>query len=424
MIDFKHNIEFALYLDQQDPLREFRNQFFIPQFNGQDKIYFCGNSLGLQPKTVSLFVQTELLHWQMNGVDGHFLGSKPWLTYHKNVTKQLAMLTGGLPEEVVAMGSLTNNLHLLMVSFYQPRGKKVKILVEKGAFSSDMYVVESQLIFHNLIPTEALIEVSPREGEYCLRTEDIIRSIEENKEEIALVLLGGVNYYTGEVIEMHTVTSIAHQHDIKIGFDLAHAIGNIPMELHQWQVDFAVWCSYKYLNSGPGAVAGIFVHQKHHNDPTLKRFAGWWGHDEKSRFKMQKGFKPLLGAESWQLSNAPVVPLAIHQAALEIFEAAGLDHLVNKSRLLFNYLVFIIQGINTDKLEIITPLEAPRHGCQLSLFVKSGNKELFNYLENNGVVLDWREPNVIRIAPVPLYNSFNEVYQFGQLLKRGLDGTK
>lgn len=421
MVSFENSPSFAQRLDIEDPLRGFKEQFYCPKTQeGTDKIYFCGNSLGLQPKSARTLVESELLQWQLHGVEGHFMGSKPWFSYHKNASKCLSELVGAEQEEVVAMGSLTNNLHLLMISFYVPIGTKTKILVEKNAFSSDMYAIESQAAFHNLIPHEVIIEIGPREGEHCLRTEDILNTIRSNQSELALILLGGVNYYTGQVLDMEVITKAAKEFGIKIGYDLAHAIGNVKLELHRWQVDFAVWCTYKYLNSGPGSVAGMFVHQKYANDPQLKRLTGWWGHDATSRFKMQKGFIPIAGAEGWQLSNAPIVPLAIHQASLDIFERAGLPQIFTKSRLLYKYLIFVINSVNNGELEIITPINDGEHGSQVSLFVKNGNKELFYFLERNNIVLDWREPNVIRLAPVPLYNSFTEVFLFGKILAKGL----
>lgn len=415
--NMEDSLAFAKSLDAKDPLRHFRQAFHIPERDGKPLLYFCGNSLGLQPRRCQQYIEAELLRWQRLAVEGHFEGKFRWFDYHKHLQPLLAPLLGAYPDEVVAMNNLTTNLHLMMVSFYQPEGKRYKILMEAGAFPSDQYAVETQLRFHGYDPCDALIEIGPRPGEYCLHTEDILACIEHHAEELALVLFGGVNYYTGQVFDMQAIAEAAHRVGARVGFDLAHAVGNVSLALHDWNVDFAVWCSYKYLNSGPGGVGGIFVHRRHHQS-ALPRFGGWWGHDEAERFFMRKGFKPIPTAEGWQLANEPILLMAAHRAALEIFHEAGMDRLIEKSRMLTHYLAFFIHRYCAGTIDIITPLEAGKHGCQLSLFVKHNGKALFDKLYAAGVVGDWREPNVIRLAPVPLYNSFEEVYHAGQLLRQ------
>ena len=385
-------------------------------------IYYCGNSLGLQPKTVTSHVMRELEDWQRLGVEGHFHGRNPWFEYHKQFQPLLANLVGAKPKEVVAMNTLTTNLHLHMVSFYRPTAKKFKIMVEGAAFPSDHYTVESQANFHGFNYQEAIIELQPREGEEALRTEDILSKIEEHKDELALILLGGVNYYTGQFFEIEKISAKAKMCGITIGLDLAHAVGNVPLELHDWDIDFAAWCTYKYLNSGPGGVSGIFVHEKHGKNPNLPRFAGWWGYDEETRFLMKKGFKPMEGAAGWQLSNAQILPMASLLASLEVFEeAGGVKALREKSELLTGYMEFLIQKVNShlgsEQFKIITPKEPSQRGCQLSIIAASDGKATFDYLTKNGVIADWREPDVIRIAPVPLYNGFEEAFDFAELLK-------
>jgi kynureninase len=416
---FENTPEFAAGMDKADALATYRQQFYIPQHNGSDVLYFTGNSLGLQPKTARAAVEQEFADWEKYGVEGHFLGKNPWFKYHHFLTENAAKVVGAMPKEVVIMNNLTVNLHLMMVSFYRPQGKRNKIVMEAGAFPSDQYAMETQVRFHGLNPDDAIIELTPREGEYTLRTEDILKVIEDNADSIATVMMGGVNYYTGQAFDMQAIAQAAHKAGAMCGFDLAHAAGNLHLKLHDWDIDFAVWCSYKYLNSGPGGTSGVFVHERHCNNPELVRFAGWWGHDEESRFLMKKGFVPMEGAQGWQLSNAQVFPMAIHKASLEIFAAAGIENLRAKSEPLTAYLEFILDGLTASgkhSFTIITPRTAKDRGCQLSVLVKDNGRKLFDYLTENGVIADWREPNVIRMAPVPLYNSYTDIYKLGQVM--------
>ncbi len=414
--------EFAEEMDKKDPLKGFRDQFFLPQKKGKTAIYFCGNSLGLQPRTVASYLDAELQKWADKGVDGHFEGEVPWVDARKPSKPQLARLLGAAPDEVVAMNGLSVNLHLLLVSFYRPQGKRFKVLCEAGAFPSDQYVLESQVRYHGYQPDEALLEIAPRPGEHLLHTADILETIRQHKEELALVMLPGVQYYTGQCFDMAAISREARLYGIPVGVDLAHAIGNVPLSLHDWEVDFATWCSYKYLNAGPGNVSGIFVHRKHGKDPGIPRFAGWWGHLEEKRFAMEKGFIPMSGADGWLLSNDPVFGLAALQASLDIFEAAGMEKIRAKSELLTGYLEFVIRETIAarDVLEIITPSKPTDRGCQLSLLVHKGGKTLVDTWTKNGLVADWRNPNVVRLAPVPLYNSFQDVYAFGEILSESL----
>ena len=423
-MEYQNSLEFAKEKDAKDSLNHFRDKFLIPTNNHKPLIYFTGNSLGLQPKSAKKFIDEELDVWSRKGVEGHFDATKrPWMYYHKFSKQALANLTGSKPSEVVSMNNLSTNLHLMMVSFYRPEGKRTKIMVEADAFPSDHYAVESQIRYHKLIYRQNLIELKPRMGEVTLRTEDILEKIEEHANELALVLLGGVQYYTGQFFKIPVITKAAHHAGAKVGFDLAHAIGNVPLALHEDQVDFAVWCSYKYLNSGPGGVSGIFVHEKHANNPDLPRFAGWWGHDEESRFLMQKGFSPMPGADGWQLSNYNVLSGAAHLASLEIIEEAGMKNLRKKSEQLTGFLEYLIENFDPEggKIKILTPKNPLERGCQLSLKCTGNGKGIFNYLLKNNVIADWREPEVIRIAPVPLYNTFTEVFTFVQLLKEAFD---
>ena len=413
---FQNTLIFAQELDQKDPLVKFREQFHIPTVNGNQQIYLCGNSLGLQPKTAKEAINQELEDWANLGVEGHFKGKNPWMYYHHFLTENAAAVVGAKPSEVVVMNNLTANLHLMMVSFYKPTEQKYKIIMEGSAFPSDQYAMETQARFHGIEPNDAIIELLPREGEFTLRTEDILATIEQHKNELAIVMMGGVNYLTGQAFDMKSITEAAHKVGAIAGFDLAHAAGNLHLQLHEWDIDFAVWCSYKYLNSGPGGTSGVFVHERHGKNPGLIRFAGWWGHDEKSRFQMKKGFIPMEGAAGWQLSNAQIFPMAIHKASLEIFKAAGIENLRSKSEKLTAYLAFILDEFK-EFLTVITPKETENRGCQLSIIVKNDGKKLFDFLEQNNIMPDWREPNVIRMSPVPLYNSFEEVYQIGQALK-------
>ncbi len=422
-MEYLNTIDFARQLDASDPVKKYRERFYFPQHDGKNVIYFCGNSLGLQPKSVKDYINIELEDWAKYGVEGHFQARNPWFSYHEMFLQPVAKLVGALPTEVALMNSLTTNLHLLMVSFYRPTEKRFKIICEDDVFPSDSYALTSQIKFHGFNPDEALIRLKPRNGEYCLRTDDIIKEIYKHGDNLALVLLGGVNYYTGQAMEMEPITFATHLTGALAGFDLAHATGNLKLSLHNWKVDFACWCTYKYLNSGPGGVAGIFVHEKFANDPTLPRFAGWWGNDPSTRFQMSKDFVPANGASGWQVSNAPVLAMAAHKASLDIFHEVTMDSLSYKSKRLTGYLEFIIEEINkkyspNNKLiTIITPKEEAQRGCQLSLIISNNGKELHKQLTEKGVIADWREPNVIRLAPVPLYNSYEDVFTFGKIMK-------
>lgn len=422
-MNFQNNLDFALQQDQADELNHFRARFNIPQKNGQKAIYFCGNSLGAQPKSARHHVEVEMLKWEKEAVEGHFRGEGQWYDFHKSLKKAYWDILGGKEEEVVVMNNLTVNLHLLMVTFYRPTQKHFKILMEGGAFPSDQYVVESQAKFHGFDPEEAIVEIFPREGEHTLRTEDIIHKIQELGGELALILFGGLNYYTGQVFDMPAITKAGHQVGAIVGFDLAHVAGNIPLKLHEWEVDFASWCTYKYMNSSPGGVSGVFIHEKHAQDTALPRFAGWWGYEEESRFQMTKGFKAIPNVDGWMLSNSPILLLAAHKASLDIFEEAGMSRLREKSKKLTAYLQFIIEDVCQQfdyKIEIITPQNPEVRGCQLSLLTSENGKLIFDELNAGGVIGDWREPNVIRLAPTPLYNTFTEIWQFGDILKNAL----
>jgi kynureninase len=413
-------------LDKNDELREFRSKFIIPQKNGQEQIYFLGNSLGLQPISTQQHIQGILDQWAKYGVDGFFQGDNPWLHYHDQLTKTLSAIVGSSPDEVVVMNQLTVNLHLMMVSFYRPVGKRRKILCEAKAFPSDQYMFETFLKHIGFDPDQIVIEVSPRHGEYIVRTEDIIERIEQNKEELALVLLGGVNYYSGQLFDMKAITAAAHIAGAVAGYDLAHAVGNVPLSLHDWDVDFACWCSYKYLNSGPGAIAGAYIHKRFHQETSLQRLGGWWGYKKETRFKMQKGFQPVHNAEGWQLSTPSMILFACHKASLEIFEEAGIDKLFRKAKLLSNYLLFVLNDINNRAkrklIRIITPQGENEKGCQVSMLMSNNGRRIFEQLGKQGIFADWREPDTIRVAPVPLYNSFEEIWRFGEILYNVLEG--
>ena len=416
---FENSLAFARKTDSEDVLREFRTEFLIPEINGKPCVYLTGNSLGLLPKAAEKAIKDELEDWKNLGVEGHFHGKNPWFHYHKFLSENAALVVGAKPIEVVVMNQLSSNLHFLFVSFYRPTPTRYKIIMEAGAFPSDMYLVESQVKFHGFDPSEAIIEVKPRDGEHTLRHEDIIEVIENNKDTTALVFFSGVQYYTGQVFNIEDITKKAHEIGAVAGFDLAHAAGNINLELNKWDVDFAAWCSYKYLNSGPGSVGGVFVNERYANDNSLPRFAGWWGHDESVRFKMLKGFIPETGAAGWQVSNAPVLSMSVHKASLEIFARAGMSRLIEKGKNLNAYLEFIINdSIHQNqnlKLEIITP-KYPERGCQISILTDENGKALFDHLTQAGVIADWRNPNVIRMAPVALYNRFEDIYRLGQIL--------
>lgn len=417
---FESSLEFAKKMDANDPLNAFREKFLFPDFHKKDIIYFTGNSLGLQPKSTRKMIEEELDDWAKYGVEGHFMSRRPWYSYHEQLTELSAYVVGAKPIETVITHSLTTNIHLLMVSFYQPNGKRTKILCEKKAFPSDQYALMSQLEFHGY-DKEHLIEIGPRDGEETIQHEDILDAIEKHKDELALVFMGGVNYYTGQFFNLKEITKAGHQAGAIVGFDLAHAAGNVNLSLHDWNIDFATWCSYKYLNSSPGGVSGIFVHEKHAENSELKRFAGWWGHDKEQRFLMEDKFIPIKGAEGWQLSNAPVLGMAAHLASLQIFKEAGMERIGSKRDLITAYLEYLILKVsaeNEDFLKIITPNSIFDRGSQLSLVLKKDGKKKFDLLTEQGIIADWREPNVIRIAPAPLYNSFEDCWHFAEVLGR------
>lgn len=419
-IPFQNTLDFAKLMDAQDPLAKYRDQFHFPVIDGKEVIYMTGNSLGLQPKSARAAIETELDDWAKWGVEGHFNAKYPWYAYHEFFAEKASRLVGAKPSEVVIMNGLTVNLHLLMISFYRPTPERYKILCEKKAFPSDQYAVESQVRLHGYDPADAIIEFGPREGEHNMRTEDILELIEKEGDSIATIMFGGVNYYTGQLLNMKAITEVGHKAGAMVGFDLAHAAGNALLDLHDWDVDFACWCSYKYLNSGPGSVAGAFVHERHANNPELIRLAGWWGYDKETRFEMKPGFKPMSGAEGWQLSNAPVFSMAIHMASLAQFDEVGMPALRKKSDLLTAYMEFVIDELSADfesgDFEVITPRDIEQRGAQLSILVHGQGKEMFDRLTALGVIADWREPNVIRVAPVPMYNSFEDVFRFGEAL--------
>jgi kynureninase len=420
-MNFENNLSFSQGLDLQDPLRAMRDEYLFPVLNDKQFIYLCGNSLGLQPKVAREVLDAQLNNWQNLAVEGWFEGDSPWMFYHKALKNLIAPIVGAKATEVCPMNTLTVNLHLLMVSFYRPTHKRFKIVMEAGAFPSDQYAIESQVRFHGYDPKETIIEVKPRDGAYTLLTEDIVKVIEDNGDEIALVLFGGVNYFTGQWFDMPAITKAGHQIGAVVGFDLAHAAGNVPLALHDWGVDFACWCSYKYQNAGPGGISGIFVHEKHFNDTSLNRFAGWWGYNESKRFKMEKGFVPELGADGWQVSCTQVMPMALYHASLLLFEKAGfMSALREKSIALTNYLFYIVNEVNKEigfeQFKLITPQTEKDRGAQVSIIAKSHGKQFFDQLVENHVLGDWREPNVIRLSPVPMYNSFEDVYRTGELL--------
>jgi len=417
-MNLENTLAYATQADKADALASFRQKFAIPRKNGKDVIYFCGNSLGLMPRHATEYVNGFLHDWQTLGVAGHVHGSPPWVDYHMTVRDASAHLIGAMPEEVIIMNALTVNLHLMLVSFYRPEGKRRKILMEGGAFPSDRYAVESQIKWHGGNPETDLVEIFPREGEFTHRTEDILARIETEGDELATILFAGINYYTGQVFDMEAITRAGHAAGATVGFDLAHAAGNIPVKMHDWGVDFAVWCTYKYLNAGPGAIAGAFVHEKYAQMFDLPRLTGWFSNRLPTRFLMRPELELTPGAEGWMISNVPILSMIPLRASLEIFNEAGWQHLNAKSKALTSYLEFVIREIQHPDLQIITPpLE---RGAQLSLYIPSGGKAVYQKLSEAGVVADWREPAVIRIAPVPLYNTFTDVYYFGQILKEAL----
>jgi len=416
---FVNSLAYARKLDREDPLKAYRRQFHIPSYKGKTVAYFTGNSLGLQAVKTKSFVMEELEDWETMGVEGHLHARRPWLYYHKFSKRALGRIVGAKPGEVVAMNQLTINLHLMLASFYKPSQERFKIIAEAGAFPSDQYALETQLRWHGLDPREALIEISPRNGEATLRTEDVVQAIAHHGKSLSLVLFGAVQYYTGQFFNIQKITAAAHEAGAIAGFDLAHAIGNVSLNLHKDDVDFAVWCSYKYLNSGPGAIAGAFVHERHGNNASIPRLAGWWGHDEKERFQMRKGFKPMRGADGWQVSNVPVLQAAAHLAALEIFDKAGMPAIRRKSVLLTGFLEYLLTQLDPSNkyFKVITPSSPSERGCQLSIFFHEHGKKIATALPAHGIITDWREPNVIRVAPIPFYNTFGEVYQFVRVLR-------
>ena len=412
--EFQLGEDFAIAMDEHDSLKGYRDRFLFPKTTSGDGVYLCGHSLGLQPKAAAAYIEQELKDWAELGVEGHFQATNPWMPYHRLLTEQTGELVGAKPLEVVVMNSLTVNLHLMMVSFYRPTRERHKIVVERGAFPSDQYAVKSQIRFHGCDPKTSLIELTPRDGEFCLRDEDIEATIESAGREIALILLGGVNYATGQAFDMARVTRLGHAQGCIVGFDLAHAAGNLVLQLHEWGPDFAVWCSYKYLNGGPGCVAGCFVHERHARAWGLPRFAGWWGHDEESRFAMGPEFRAMSGADGWQLSNPSIVSMAVLRASMDIFHEAGMERLRAKSVSLTGYLEFLLSQEVSHKFSIITPREKQRRGAQLSIRVPGHGRALCEGLAQKGIVGDWREPDTFRVAPVPLYNSYEDVFRFSR----------
>lgn len=420
MNSFENTAAFAQNLDAQDPLKNWRNEFYFPQHNGKNMLYFTGNSLGLQPKSTKDSIVQELEDWAKYGVEGHFDARRPWYSYHELFAKGAAHIVGGKESEVVMMNQLTVNLHLLLISFYRPDQKRKKILFEAKPFPSDHYAFETQAKLHGFAPEDVLVEMQPREGEVNLRTEDIVAKINELGDELAVVCFGAVNYFTGQFFDIKTITEAGHKVGANVGFDLAHAAGNVPLHLHDHQVDFACWCTYKYLNSGPGSVSGAFVHEKHHTNKEMLRLAGWWGHNKETRFQMQPGFDPIPSAEAWQMSNAPIFSMAAHKASLDMFEKVGMPALREKSMKLTAYLEFVVNEVKNAtgvQLHILTPADPTQRGCQLSIVVPGATKQIVKDLYAKGVIVDWREPNVIRMAPVPMYNSFEDIYAFGKELE-------
>jgi kynureninase len=416
-MSFESTREFAQRLDAEDPLASFRDEFSFPQHEGEDALYFCGNSLGLMPKKTPAFVDEELEDWGALGVDGHFKGRRPWYSYHEIFSESAARVVGAKPSEVVVMNGLTVNVHLLMTSFYRPTEERYRILIEDTAFPSDRYAVQSQARVHGRDPEDAVVIMKPREGESLLRTKDIEAYLDKEGDKVALVLFGGVNYYTGQHYDLERIATAGHKAGAKVGFDLAHAAGNVPLQLHDWNADFACWCNYKYLNSGPGATAAAFVHERWGDDPSVPRFAGWWGTDPETRFEMGPTFSPQRGAGGWQLSNAPVLSMAPLRVSLDIFDRAGMAAMRTKSEKLTGFLEHLVAEMGEDRFSILTPREPKARGCQLSLRVHGDPKPLFARLEERGVITDVRRPDVIRVAPVPLYNRFDDVWRFAEILR-------
>ncbi len=408
---------FAQQKDKQDALHHFRSEFYFPQYQGRDAIYFCGNSLGLQTKNVDAAIQQELKDWKEMAIGGYFHAKNPWLYYQQNFVRLLSKIVGCKENEVTVMNTLTVNLHLMMLSFYHPTGQRHKIMMEAGAFPSDQYAVETQLKFHGFDPDEAIIEIAPKQGEQIIREDDIMDAIEKNKDELALVLFGGINYYNGQFFDIKKITAAAHKAGAIAGFDLAHAVGNVPTHLHDDNVDFAVWCSYKYLNGGPGAVGGAYIHERYTQDTNQIRMAGWWGNDEATRFKMEKGFIAKPDASGWNISTAQVFNMVALKASLELFEKTSILILRAKSLELTGFLEFLLHQLSNINFKIITPKEPERRGAQLSLYFMDRGKEIHNSMIDSGIIVDYREPGVIRVAPAPLYNSFEDVFRFYEILK-------
>ncbi|MEG0918149.1 MAG: kynureninase, partial [Myroides sp.] len=418
-MNFQNTRDFAQSLDAQDQLKKYQSEFEFPKVNGKKTIYFTGNSLGLMPKRAKKYVEDVMNDWANLAVEGHFYAEKPWWDYHERFSNPLSKIVGAKPSEVSVMNTLTVNLHMMMVSFYNPTSTRFKIICEEKAFPSDQYIFQTQVKFHGLDPKDVIVEVKRREGEHNLRNEDIIAKINEVGDELALVLIGGINYYTGQVLDMENITKAGHAVGAQVGWDLAHAAGNIELKLHEWNVDFACWCSYKYMNAGPGSVAGYFVHEKHHTNKDLNRFGGWYGHNKERRFLMEPEYTPNEGALGWQSSCTGVLAMAPYLASVEMFDEIGMEALIKKRDLITAYLEFIVEETAKEtgtNLEIITPKNQAERGSQLSVILHGEGKELFQYLMKQGVVTDWREPAVIRLAPVPLYTTFEEMYDFGQIL--------
>ncbi len=418
MIDNNFEENSALEMDTSDGLLKYREMFHIPKIaNGGNSIYLVGNSLGLQPINTIQYIQQEIKTWKFLGVNGHHEGERPWGSYESTINKKMASLAGSKVDEVVTMNSLTVNLHLLMVSFYRPTQERYKIMMEAKAFPSDQYAVASQLKFHGYQPEEGIVEIEPREGEATIRTEDILKTIEKEGKSIALILIGGINYYSGQLFEMKEITRAGHVQGCVVGFDLAHAIGNVPLKLHDWDVDFAAWCNYKYINAGPGSVASVFVHNRHGENEDLPRFAGWWGHNKETRFEMPSKFDPIPGAEGWQISNLNILSAAPLLPSLDLFQEVGMDALREKSVILTGYLEYLLDQLDSEAFTIITPSDPEQRGCQLSIRFTSSGKTIHERLTGKNVMCDYREPGVIRVAPAPFYNSFDDVYRFVEILK-------
>lgn len=418
MSEFKTGLEFAKQQDQNDILKSYRDAFYLPKNkNGEPLIYMTGNSLGLQPKATKQYINQELEDWANLGVEGHFEAKTPWLPYHEFLTESMAHVVGAKPIEVIVMNTLTANLHFMMVSFYKPTKKRYKILIESDAFPSDKYAVESQLRHHGYDDKGGVVLWKPREGEELLNYDDLEAILEAQGDEIALIMIGGINYYTGQFFDLKRIATLGHKYGCNVGFDCAHGAGNVQLNLHDSGADFAVWCTYKYLNAGPGSLAGCFVHERHAHNKELNRFTGWWSHNKKTRFNMRGEFDQLPGAEGWQLSNPPILSMAAIKASLDMFQEVGIEKLTAKSKKLTGYFEFLLNDLGEDAIKIITPTNPDERGCQLSIQVKNANKTLHNKLTEAGVISDWREPDVIRCAPVPLYNSFEDVYQLVEKLK-------